>query len=220
MVKPYEVVDVEPAPEDLISMWGKEVSEKNVGKYFGHEGSFAAGGPWSKNPSGGFLEESLILAGEFGNSGGRKGVSTDTLEDGLRKEKGPLVRKAPSPSKAFSPSGGLEDIINFSACQGVWTSVEGFSSTGKIGAKNLSHLEVSNRNISKICFMSGRGGRFCPLFWVRTLHRIFPRGGTPKPLLLKEWKVRMAPLQKMRKRPVVAQTLTSMNQMHLILTDL
>lgn len=97
MVKPSEAVDVEPAPEDLLSMWGKEISEKNVGKYFGKEGSLAAGSPWIKSPSDALLEESLILAGELGISGGRKEGLINPVEEEPRKIKGTLGGKPPSP---------------------------------------------------------------------------------------------------------------------------
>lgn len=42
MVKPREAVDLESAPEDILSVWGKEVTAKNIDKFFGSTGSHAS----------------------------------------------------------------------------------------------------------------------------------------------------------------------------------
>lgn len=115
MVIQNEAVDLDPAPEDILSVWGKEVNAQNIDKFFGQVGShasanFSVGGSWSNKASKGLLEESLELAGLLGNSGRDPRESGSQEKECALKENpyGTLGGKVLSPSKVFCPSGGLE----------------------------------------------------------------------------------------------------------------
>lgn len=80
MVFHNEAVYLDPALEDILSVWGKEVTDQNLDKFFGQVGNsasatFPAGGPWSSKSPKVSLEESLVLAGTFGKNGGHVGAS-------------------------------------------------------------------------------------------------------------------------------------------------
>lgn len=120
-----EVVDLDPAPEDILLVWGKDVSEENLDKFFGQgentePANFPAGGLWSSKPP---LVQSPFSPGALGKSRVFTGVSGVREKKRPQTEKGLPAGKFLSPSKIFCPSGGLEDIINFNSKQGLWSSI-------------------------------------------------------------------------------------------------
>lgn len=84
MVKPREAVDLDPTPEDILLVWGKEVNTQNIERFFGSAGShalaeFTVEGSWSNRAAKGLLEESLELAGL--HSKGGKGVKASGSQE-------------------------------------------------------------------------------------------------------------------------------------------
>ena len=116
MVKPREAVELDPTPEDILSVWGKEIIAQNIDKFFGSAGShatekFTSEGSWINRAPKGLLEESLELAGL--NSQGVRGLPKPSFqEEGFYLTGKPYVSQV-SKEKPYSPapflSGGLED---------------------------------------------------------------------------------------------------------------
>jgi len=164
MVNGCEAVEIDPAPEDILSVWGKDTSEQNLDKYFGKVGghsnvSFAGSGAWSSFLAKGLQDESLELAGgigKFGKSSEEIGphARTGSAEGGNIFS---TYSKFPSPTKLHCPSGGLEDIINFSSCKGIWRPVGGIQLAGKDLGDDSSHSAVFKEFGSKAFSRSSLG---------------------------------------------------------------
>lgn len=107
MVKPREAVDLDPAPKDILSVWGKEITAQNIDKFFGSVGSqetkkYTPEGCWSNRSSKGLLEESLELVGL--NSQGVRGLlEPNPQEEGFHLTGEPFIRQV-SKEKPSSPA--------------------------------------------------------------------------------------------------------------------
>lgn len=120
MVNPREIVDLDPATEDILSIWGKDLTAQNLEWYFRSlssqgNGSFSSGGLRNNMPSKVSLEGNLDLSGF--RSQGIKGFQEVCIpeENDLQVRISHPIQE--SKGKPFSMgsflSGGLEDIVNY-----------------------------------------------------------------------------------------------------------
>lgn len=139
-----EAVDLEPAPEDILSVWGKDVNEQTLDEFFGHgksiePGICAAGGLRSSKF---YLEQGSFLTGASGKFGVCSGLSDAREKESSQPEKGSPAGKISSPSKVFCQSGGLEDIINCNARQGFWNTSGSLHGQDSAAGERSSPLAV------------------------------------------------------------------------------
>lgn len=118
MVKPNEAVDLNPAPEDILTMWGKEVTAQNVVKFFGSDGchapaDLATEGVWSIQGTKVQSETEVGWAGP--GIKGRKGLQAPVIsENDLSQDPAfPHGCKRRTIAGTVRMQGELEDIINF-----------------------------------------------------------------------------------------------------------
>lgn len=132
MVISSESVELDPSPEDLLTVLGKEITAQSLGEFFGKSegyGSAAVAGAGSRASyfAKGLLEESWEPSGSLRVIGSDPVKELQISESNVWGRKGidALPGKSLSPSKTFCPSGGLEDIINSVQNIGVWRPVGG-----------------------------------------------------------------------------------------------
>lgn len=124
MVKHEDAIYLEPAPEDLLSVWGKEVTAQNLARFFG---GLAEAVPAE--------EDAWTFKGLPEYLGGKADVDVSATKGRkehshpLHLEKSPLQVSVGIHGNKLKPlsgpprfSGGLEDIVNISSKQGIWVS--------------------------------------------------------------------------------------------------
>lgn len=150
MVISGESVDLDPTPEDLLTVWGQEVNAQTLrellGKSEGH-GAVKARGAASRAQSYAkvLLEESRDLSGNQGLAGQEDVDGFLGYAQNRRGSKGLVDSsgKPLSPSRIPYSSGGLEDIISSAQKVGIWRSVGGLKPPRREDGRNCNSAPVS-----------------------------------------------------------------------------
>lgn len=124
MVNPNELVDLDPKMEDILSVWGKDPTARNIERYFGAPESFRSEilTPESLKIKQSFLQLSKEFEGnvyyhqDSNVSQQTSRPDEDALHAGLRQSSQSI--KGKSFSEGPFHSGGIEDIVNFGSSSG------------------------------------------------------------------------------------------------------
>lgn len=151
MVKHWEALDLEPSPEDILSVWGKELTAQNVDWYFGAVGSQGCVKPsvegtvYNISPRVS-LEERLDP--EVQGKSDTKGLQEESLRNEYSHCAIPrLIQGRRGKGLISSPilSGGLEDIVNLGAARGIRTSADSERGPAVIRPVNAENLVNPSR---------------------------------------------------------------------------